>query len=83
VQDLNELVQDQGESLKVVEQNVDAALEKVEAGNQELEVAQTYVSSYRKKCCAWWILVVVLIVAITVPLCIKSGKCGLPQDWQL
>ncbi len=68
VQDLNELVNEQGESVAKVEENVDSALDKVVAGTQDLEVAQKYVSSYRKKCCFFGFLFLGLIAAIVVPL---------------
>ena len=67
VQDISALVDEQGEALQVVEANVDKSLEKVVAGNVELQIAEKYVSSYRKKCLFFWILVVVLAVCIGVP----------------
>jgi hypothetical protein len=70
VQDLNVLVNEQGESLQEVEKNVDHALEHVVAGNAELEVAQKLNASSRKKCCFIWFLIIAAIVAITVPLCL-------------
>lgn len=77
VQDLNALVYEQGEQLEVVESNVDKTLDKVVAGNAELEIAKRYQSSYRKKCVFFWFLFAGLVVTITVPLVLHycGDKC--------
>lgn len=56
MRDLNALVVEQGTSVAKVEENVDKATDKVQAGNVDLTTAAKYQSSYRKKCCAFWIL---------------------------
>ena len=73
VKDMSVLVNEQGEKLEVVETNVDHALEHVEQGNKELEVAQKYASSYRKKCCITFILVLALAAVIIVPILLHYG----------
>jgi t-SNARE complex subunit (syntaxin) len=74
-QDLSALVTDQGESIKVVEANVDKAVEKVAAGTQVLTEAQAYQNSYRWKCAAAWALIAAIAIAVglVVGLKIKPG----------
>jgi len=74
-QDLSALVTDQGESIKVVEANVDNAVEKVAAGTQVLTEAQAYQNSYRWKCAAAWALIAAIAIAVglVVGLKIKPG----------
>ena len=74
-QDLSALVTDQGESIKVVEANVDKAVEKVAAGTQVLTEAQAYQSSYRWKCAAAWALIAAIAIAVglVVGLKVKPG----------
>jgi t-SNARE complex subunit (syntaxin) len=74
-QDLSALVTDQGESIKVVEANVDKAVEKVATGTQVLTEAQAYQNSYRWKCAAAWALIAAIAIAVglVVGLKIKPG----------
>jgi len=76
-QDLSALVTDQGESIKVVEANVDKAVEKVAAGTQVLTEAQAYQSSYRWKCAAAWALIAAVAIAVGLVVGLKVKPPGI------
>ena len=77
-QDLSGLVQEQGETLAAVEENVDKALEKTEAAVSELTQAQSYQRSYRCKCAMFWLLFAIAVALIAIPLAIHY----VPQQQQ-
>lgn len=56
--------------MAAVETHVAAALERTEGGVKELEVAKTYVASYRRK---WCFVITLLLVAAAVPLVLHFG----------
>lgn len=77
-QDLNTLVVEQGETLAVVEQNVDQALDRTKGAVTELTQAQSYQRSYRCKCAMFWLLAAIAAALIAIPLLVHY----VPQQQQ-
>lgn len=71
VRDVNTLVVDQGEQLNVAETSIDASLEGVQKGNQELVKAAQYQSGYRKKCFFVWGIIIAAVVTVIVVVVVK------------
>ena len=75
--DLHSLVHVQEEAVQVVEAKVDSALVRTDAGIRELEIATTYVATYRKKCVLVWFLIALIIaVPLSLHFAVPAGSTG-------
>jgi t-SNARE complex subunit (syntaxin) len=77
VADVHGLVHEQEEAVAEVEEQVSSALARTEAGVAELEIAKTYVTSYRRK---WACVGLLVTLAVAVPLAlhfaVPAGTVG-------
>ena len=76
VSDVHGLVHTQEEAVVAIESRTSSALEHTVKGVAELEIAKTYVSSYRRK---WAFVLLIVILAIAIPVSLHFGiKAGMP-----
>merc|ERR1719336_1220254 len=73
-QDLNMLVNEQGDAVEVLASNVEHAKEDVQAGVVHLDHAARHQRAYRKKMCI--MLMIVLIMAVVLTLAIYLSSSG-------
>lgn len=75
MQDISHLVHEQGESIDVVEHNVEEANVRIESGTVELQKSVAYQQKKRKRMCCLLAILVLALIAILVPtLVLTNGK---------
>ena len=73
-QDINGMMNEQGEDIDRIEQDVEAATDHVEKGTKDLQVAREIQDSIAKKKCVLLAIFIVILLAISLPLIINASK---------
>ena len=72
MQDINILIEEQGEDLNVMEAHVTQAADSVERGVKEVQKATQYQKSARKKKCYLLVAVLAILIIILIPVIFQS-----------